>query len=153
MIRRCVLSDKEKWCELNLMFMSYEYEDENVWENPLEKGDPGIIFDRIVMNESSPNMLFLIESEGEVIGFINTAYFDSIWAHGRVLFIDDFFILEQYRKKGYGKKALDELEKEMKSEGYKRFQLMAEDTNPKAIKFYERERYSKQKINFFCKYL
>lgn len=153
MIRRCVLSDKEKWCELNLMFMSYEYEDENVWENPLEKGDPGIIFDRIVMDESSPNMLFLIESEGEVIGFINTAYFDSIWAHGRVLFIDDFFILEQYRKKGYGKKALDELEKEMKSEGYKRFQLMAEDTNPKAIKFYERERYSKQKINFFCKYL
>lgn len=153
MIRRCVLSDKEKWCELNLMFMSYEYENENVWENPLEKGDPGIIFDRIVMDESSPNMLFLIESEGEVIGFINTAYFDSIWAHGRVLFIDDFFILEQYRKKGYGKKALDELEKEMKSEGYKRFQLMAEDTNPKAIKFYERERYSKQKINFFCKYL
>lgn len=54
---------------------------------------------------------------------------------------------------GYGKKALSELENKMKEEGYKRFQLLAEETNPKAIKFYDREHYSKQKINFFCKYL
>ncbi|NLL22844.1 MAG: diamine acetyltransferase, partial [Tissierellia bacterium] len=41
MLRRCVLEDKEVWRQLNLEFMSYEYEDENVWENPIEKGDPG----------------------------------------------------------------------------------------------------------------
>ena len=34
----------------------------------------------------------------------------------------------------------------MKEEGYKRFQLLAEDTNPKAIKFYNKNNYSKQKI-------
>lgn len=37
MIRRCVLEDKQKWCELNLKFMAYEYEDANVWENPIKK--------------------------------------------------------------------------------------------------------------------
>ena len=41
MIRRCRRSDRESWCRLNKEFMSYEYEDENLWENPLEKGDPG----------------------------------------------------------------------------------------------------------------
>lgn len=153
MVRICVLEDKEKWCELNLKFMAYEYEDENVWENPIKKGNPGDIFEAIIKDEKSPNFLFFVEEEGKVIGFINTAYFTSIWAHGKVLFIDDFFILEEFRGKGYGKKAILELENRMKEEGYKRFQLLAEETNPKAIKFYDREKYSKQKINFFCKYL
>lgn len=153
MIRKCVPEDKEKWRELNLEFMVYEYEDENVWENPIKKGDPGDIFEEIIHDESSPNLLFFVEEEGKVIGFINAAYFISVWAHGKVLFIDDFFILDEFRGQGYGKKALSELENKMKEEGYKRFQLLAEETNPKAIKFYDREHYSKQKINFFCKYL
>lgn len=153
MIRRCILSDKEIWRELNLKFMSYEYEDENVWENPAEKGDPGEIIEEIINNSKSPNLLFFIEEKEKVIGFINTAYFTSIWAHGEVLFIDDFFILEEFRGNGYGKKALSELEIMMKEEGYKRFQLLAEETNPGAVKFYKRENYYVQKINFFCKYL
>ncbi|WP_099208927.1 GNAT family N-acetyltransferase [Urinicoccus timonensis] len=153
MIRRCLLSDKEKWYELNLKFMEYEYKDENVWENPLEKGDPRKIFEEIIQDPASPNRLFLIEEGEKAIGFINAAYFTSIWAHGKVLFIDDFFILEEFREKGYGKKALYDLEEKMKAEGYRRFQLLAEETNPRAIDFYNREKYAKQKINFFCKYL
>ena len=153
MIRRCTLTDKEIWCELNKEFMSYEYEDENVWENPLEKGDPGVIFEKIVNDPHSSNILYLIEDEGEIIGFMNTAYFMSIWAHGNVLFLDDFFITESKRGKGYGKKAIIELEAMLKNDGYKRVQLMAEDTNPEAVSFYEKEDYSRQRINFFCKYL
>ncbi len=153
MIRRCILSDKEQWCRLNRMFMAYEYQDENVWENPMDKGDPGIIFDRVIQDEHSPNRLFFIEEGGEVIGFINTVVFISIWAHGSVLFIDDFFISEEHRGKGFGQKALEELESEMRAEGFKRIQLMAEDTNPGAVRFYEREGYRRQRINFFCKYL
>ena len=37
MIRRCVSEDEQKWCELNLEFMAYEYEDANVWENLIKK--------------------------------------------------------------------------------------------------------------------
>ncbi len=153
MIRRCTSSDKEIWCRLNKEFMSYEYEDENVWENPLLKGDPAEIFEAVIEDPHSHNILYLIEEDGEIIGFMNTAYFMSIWAHGNILFLDDFFITESQRGKGYGKKALHELEALLASDGYKRIQLMAEDTNPKAISFYEREDYSRQKINFFCKYL
>ena len=38
MLRRCVFSDKEKWITLNLEFMAYEYEDENIWEDRAEIG-------------------------------------------------------------------------------------------------------------------
>lgn len=153
MIRKCIPADKEKWCEMQAAFMAYEYQEENVWENPIAKGDPGEIFESIIGDEHSPTLLFFVEEENTVIGFINAAYFISVWAHGPVLFIDDFFILEPFRGRGYGKKALHDLEEDMKADGYRRFQLLAEETNPGAIHFYEREGYSKQKINFFCKYL
>lgn len=153
MIRKCNLSDKESWCRLNQEFMRYEYKEENLWEDPLKKGDPEEIFELMVRKSNSPNLLFLIEEENRPIGFLNTVSFTSVWAHGEVLFIDDFFITERYRGKGYGKKALEELENKMKQEGFKRIQLMAEDTNPGAVSFYEKEEYLKQRIHFFCKYI
>ncbi len=153
MIRKCGLSDKDIWCELNKEFMRYEYKDENLWEDPLKKGDPGEIFESIIKKADSPNILFLIEEEDRPIGFLNTVSFISVWAHGDVLFIDDFFITERCRGKGYGKKALEELEHMIKKEGFQRVQLMAEDTNPGAVSFYEREKYVRQRIHLFCKYL
>lgn len=153
MIRRCCPADKEIWCRLNKEFMSYEYQEENVWEDPMQKGEPEVIFEEVMKDKDSPNVLLLIEEEGEVIGFINAAYFISVWAHGRALFIDDFFIRERFRGRGYGSKALRELESLLKDQGYVRIQLWAEETNPKAVDFYRKENYGEQKIHFFCKYL
>lgn len=153
MIRSCGRSDREPWCRLNKEFMSYEYEDENLWENPLEKGDPGEIFDAVMDSGQSPNRLYIIEEESEAVGFVNAVAFTSIWAHGEVLFIDDLFITERCRNRGYGGKALRELEDLVNKEGFRRVQLLAEDTNPGAVSFYEREEYRRQRINLFCKYL
>ena len=89
MLRRCVLEDKEVWRQLNLEFMSYEYEDENVWENPIEKGDPGRIFEKIIEDEHSPNVFSLLKKKGSH-RIHQRRIILSIWAHGNVLFIDDF---------------------------------------------------------------
>lgn len=153
MIRACTREDEQIWTELNREFMAYEYADDNVWENPLQKGDPREIFREIVEDPRSPNRLFLIEEEDEIIGFMNTAYFQSVWAHGKVLFLDDYFIRESFRGRGCGRRALQDLEELLREEGYKRIQLLAEDTNPGAAAFYEKRAYLPQRISFFCKYL
>lgn len=153
MVRNCTLRDEQTWLKLNKEFIEFEYQEENVWENPLDKGDMSEVFRQILNNHNSANRLFMIEEAGRIIGFMNTAWFLSIWAHGKVLFLDDFFITKEFRGQGYGKKAIKELEVLIKSEGYVRLQLMAENTNPGAVRFYEREDYSKQIINFFCKYI
>ena len=153
MVRGCTLKDEQTWLKLNKEFIEFEYQEENVWENPLDKGDMSEIFHQILSDHNSANRLFMIEESGRIIGFMNTACFLSIWAHGKVLFLDDFFITKEFRGQGYGKKAIKELEALIKSEGYVRLQLMAENTNPGAVRFYEREDYSKQIINFFCKYI
>lgn len=78
MIRRCILSDKEKWCELNLEFMAYEYEEENVWENPLKKGDPGDIFEEIIRDDKSPNILLKRE---EMLSVLLTQHILQVSGH------------------------------------------------------------------------
>ena len=153
MVRNCTLHDLQDWLRLNREFIEFEYRTENVWENPLHKGDMAEIFHKILDDPNAPNRLFLIEEAGRVIGFMNTAWFFSIWAHGKVLFLDDLFITAEFRGQGYGAKAIADLETLIRSEGYVRLQLMAENSNPGAIRFYEKEEYAKQIIHFFCKYL
>ena len=151
MIRKCRLEDKKDWVKLNKQFIEYEYKDENVWNSPLKFGNLEEDFELILNNTST--ILFAIIEEEKMIGFMNIQCFYSIWSHGKVFFLDDFFIEENFRRKGYGEKALKDLQKYAKKSGIKRIQLMAENTNPRAIEFYRKHKFNEQEIHLFLKYL
>ena len=151
MIRKCTLEDKKDWVRLNKQFIEYEYKDENVWNSPLKFGNLEEDFE-LILNDTS-TILFAIIEEEKMLGFMNIQCFYSIWSHGKVFFLDDFFIEENFRRKGYGEKALKDLQKYAKKSGIKRIQLMAENTNPRAIKFYKKHKFNEQEIHLFLKYL
>ena len=151
MIRKCRLEDKKDWVKLNKQFIEYEYKDENVWNSPLKFGNLEEDFE-LILNDTS-TILFAIIEEEKMIGFMNIQYFYSIWSHGKVFFLDDFFIEESFRGRGYGEKALKSLQEYAKKGGIKRIQLMAENTNPRAIKFYKKHKFNEQEIHLFLKYL
>ena len=151
MIRKCTLEDKKDWVRLNKQFIEYEYKDENVWNSPLKFGNLEEDFE-LILNDTS-TILFAIIEEEKMIGFMNIQCFYSIWNHGKVFFLDDFFIEENFRRKGYGEKALKDLQKYAKKTGIKRIQLMAENTNPRAIEFYRKHKFNEQEIHLFLKYL
>ena len=151
MIRKCRLEDKKDWVKLNKQFIEYEYKDENVWNSPLKFGNLEEDFE-LILNDTS-TILFAIIEEEKMIGFMNIQCFYSIWSHGKVFFLDDFFIEENFRRKGYGEKALKDLQKYAKKSGIKRIQLMAENTNSKAIEFYRKHKFNEQEIHLFLKYL
>ena len=151
MIRKCTLEDKKDWVRLNTLFIEYEYKDENIWNSPLKFGNLEEDFELILNNTST--ILFAIIEEEKMIGFMNIQCFYSIWSHGKVFFLDDFFIEENFRRKGYGEKALKDLQKYAKKSGIKRIQLMAENTNPRAIEFYRKHKFNEQEIHLFLKYL
>ena len=151
MIRKCTLEDKKDWIRLNKLFIEYEYKDENVWNSPLKFGNLEEDFE-LILNDTS-TILFAIIEEEKMIGFMNIQCFYSIWSHGKVFFLDDFFIEENFRRKGYGEKALKDLQKYAKKSGINRIQLMAENTNPRAIKFYRKHKFNEQEIHLFLKYL
>lgn len=151
MIRKCTLEDKKDWVRLNKLFIEYEYKDENIWNSPLKFGNLEEDFE-LILNDTS-TILFAIIEEEKMIGFMNIQCFYSIWSHGKVFFLDDFFIEENFRRKGYGEKALKDLQEYAKKIGIKRIQLMAENTNPKAIEFYKKHKFNEQEIHLFLKYL
>ena len=151
MIRKCRLEDKKDWVRLNKQFIEYEYKDENVWNSPLKFGNLEEDFE-LILNDTS-TILFAIIEEEKMIGFMNIQCFYSVWSHGKVFFLDDFFIEENFRGKGYGEKALKDLQEYAKKIGIKRIQLMAENTNPKAIEFYRKHKFNEQEIHLFLKYL
>ncbi|WP_150150992.1 GNAT family N-acetyltransferase [Fusobacterium nucleatum] len=151
MIRKCRLEDKKDWVRLNKQFIEYEYKDENVWNSPLKFGNLEEDFE-LILNDTS-TILFAIIEEEKMIGFMNIQCFYSIWSHGKAFFLDDFFIEENFRRKGYGEKALKDLQKYAKKSGIKRIQLMAENTNPRAIEFYKKHKFNEQEIHLFLKYL
>ena len=151
MIRKCTLEDKKDWVRLNKLFIEYEYKDENIWNSPLKFGNLEEDFE-LILNDTS-TILFAIIEEEKMIGFMNIQCFYSIWSHGKVFFLDDFFIEENFRRKGYGEKALKDLQKYAKKSGIKRIQLMAENTNSKAIEFYRKHKFNEQEIHLFLKYL
>ena len=151
MIRKCTLEDKKDWVRLNKQFIEYEYKDENVWNSPLKFGNLEEDFE-LILNDTS-TILFAIIEEEKMIGFMNIQCFYSVWSHGKVFFLDDFFIEENFRGKGYGEKALKDLQEYAKKIGIKRIQLMAENTNPKAIEFYKKHKFNEQEIHLFLKYL
>ena len=151
MIRKCRLEDKKDWVKLNKQFIEYEYKDENVWNSPLKFGNLEEDFE-LILNDTS-TILFAIIEEEKMIGFMNIQCFYSVWSHGKVFFLDDFFIEENFRGKGYGEKALKDLQGYAKKIGIKRIQLMAENTNPKAIEFYKKHKFNEQEIHLFLQYL
>ena len=151
MIGKCRLEDKKDWVKLNKQFIEYEYKDENVWNSPLKFGNLEEDFE-LILNDTS-TILFAIIEEEKMIGFMNIQCFYSVWSHGKVFFLDDFFIEENFRGKGYGEKALKDLQGYAKKIGIKRIQLMAENTNPKAIEFYKKHKFNEQEIHLFLKYL
>ena len=151
MIRKCRLEDKKDWVKLNKQFIEYEYKDENVWNSPLKFENLEEDFE-LILNDTS-TILFAIIEEEKMIGFMNIQCFYSVWSHGKVFFLDDFFIEENFRGKGYGEKALKDLQEYAKKIGIKRIQLMAENTNPKAIEFYKKHKFNEQEIHLFLKYL
>ena len=151
MIRKCTLEDKKDWVRLNKLFIEYEYKDENIWNSPLKFGNLEEDFE-LILNDTSTILFAIIEKE-KMIGFMNIQCFYSIWSHGKVFFLDDFFIEESFRGRGYGEKALKSLQEYAKKGGIKRIQLMAENTNSKAIEFYRKHKFNEQEIHLFLKYL
>ena len=77
------------------------------------------------------------EIENKVVGFAlyYTGY--STWK-GRTLYLEDFLVSEDYRRKGIGKLLFDEVVLEAKRRGVKRMDWQVIDWNEPAIKFYKK---------------
>ena len=80
---------------------------------------------------------FFMAYEGNTpIGMAITYFRYSTWK-GRTLYLEDIYIREQFRSKGYGKKIFQALGQFALKSGCKRMSWQVLDWNAEAIKFYQ----------------
>lgn len=81
--------------------------------------------------------IWLIQTEGKSVGYLALTYGFTFEFGGRDAFVDEFFIAESYRNAGFGRLALQEIQKNMTSLGLKALHLQTESYNERAKAFYE----------------
>lgn len=90
------------------------------------------------------------EDDEEIVGM--AIYYDtfSTWK-GKMLYLEDFYVLEEYRSKGVGQLLFDEYIAEAKNRNCNMVKWEVLDWNLKAVKFYERNGAIVEKCWWNCK--
>lgn len=86
----------------------------------------------------SPYMdIFILESQCQVAGYALTAYTYSNEAGGKVVWIDELFVLPSFQSKGLGREFLSYIKSSFGD--FARIRLEVEESNDGATRLYRRE--------------
>lgn len=94
------------------------------------------ILEKSIFIERSAKVIFILEDDKEV-GFALYFYNFSTFTGKKGLYLEDLFVLEDYRGKGYGKKLLAYLADIAVKEDCSRFEWIVLDWNTPSINFYK----------------
>ena len=94
------------------------------------------ILKKSIFIEKSAKVIFILEDDKEV-GFALYFYNFSTFTGKKGLYLEDLFVLEDYRGKGYGKKLLAYLANIAVKEDCSRFEWIVLDWNTPSINFYK----------------
>jgi ribosomal protein S18 acetylase RimI-like enzyme len=135
-IRKVSLRDKEKY-----IAMSREFYHSDAVMRPIPDGNLYGTFDAVV--SGSPYMdAYICEYDGKTAGYALLAITYSNEAGGLVLWLEELYILPQYRGRGLGKAVIEFVEEQYRTK-VARFRLEVEGTNEKAISLYRKMKYAR----------
>ncbi|MGC9309814.1 MAG: GNAT family N-acetyltransferase [Candidatus Nanoarchaeia archaeon] len=98
----------------------------------LSKKDIEKEFDKLIKKKDV--FIFLMVEGKNVVGYINILYI----VNKKYLYLNDLFVKESFRSKGYGKMLMDKFIGFSKEKNVKTIGLSVRAQNKKAIKMYER---------------
>lgn len=131
MLKRFTKEDKNEYFELAELFYHSDavlhpvpYSHLEATFNELMTSSPFLDACKIIYNNTT-------------VGFALFAITYSQEAGGKVLWLEELYIKEEYRNLGIGKKFFDELFAKLPSD-FKRIRLEVEEENKGAVKFYKR---------------
>ncbi len=130
MIRKIRPSDKKIFLELSKDF----YASDVVFRNIPEKFHSDA-FDELMRSDEYAEC-YIFEDSGQVVGYALLAKTYSREAGGKTVWIEELYVLPQFRGKGIGRSFFDYL---YKNSPAARYRLEVEPENEKAIKLYKEE--------------
>jgi ribosomal protein S18 acetylase RimI-like enzyme len=96
---------------------------------------------------------WLIDLDGQSIGFLVLTFGFSLEFHGRVAFIDEFYIRPEFRGQGIGARALHQMVGYCARHGVRTVHLEVEHSNPRVRRLYEREGFQDRGFYILSKWI
>jgi len=103
--------------------------------------------------KSKAGSLFVTESSGKPVGYFCLAYGYSLELHGKDCFLDEIFIIPEYRKQGIGAEVMKFIEDYLKKENFKSIHLIVFEKNILAQQFYIKKGFRTRDAVFMTKSL
>ena len=130
---------------LNLYIEGFKTHYENRKDIFTAKTDEELKNDLINVLRNPEKIVLVIEVENAIIGYVEFKYSTkatkSIW-------IDEIFVDNDYKRKGYGRMLIEEVSKFAKKNNCKRIELNCWSFNENALKFYKNIGFIQQRIVF-----
>ena len=130
MIRKATINDVGKIIYFIKELAKYEKMSELVTATPE-------LIKEWIFEKKKANVLFAVEDNKEV-GYALYFYNYSTFTGKAGLYLEDLFILPEYRHKGYGLELINELKNICRNEKLGRFEWQCLNWNEPSIKFYEK---------------
>jgi ribosomal protein S18 acetylase RimI-like enzyme len=96
--------------------------------------------------DDSPSLLIVAEDKGKLVGMCSVQKLISTAQGGPVALLEDLIISEQHRGSGIGTKLMSEVFNWCRKENLSRVQLLADNENTRALKFYRGKGYNRTKL-------
>ncbi len=132
MVRKITQADRNEFLRLSKMFYASTAVMHDIPEDYHKKA-----FEELMRSDEYAEG-YILETEGKTVGFGLTAKTYSREAGGKVLWLEELFVLEEYRSCGLGKEFFAMAEAEAKAKGFARIRLEVEEENVRARTLYER---------------
>ncbi len=104
---------------------------------PYEEAAKRSALEALVADESL-GRIYLVEQDGQCIGYVLLAFSFGLEFGGRVAFVDELYIVPSRRQRGIGSQVVALLESLCMSLGMKALRLETEPDNPRATALYMR---------------
>lgn len=123
-----------------------------------EDGHP---YNRAVVDEALHGLLtqpargciWVLEADAQLVGYLVLGYGYSLEFHGVDAFVDELYLSEQYRGRGWGKRLLRHAEREARAAGVRALHLEVTRGNRHAQDLYERLGYRDHERFLMTKWL
>lgn len=132
MIRRIERKDREDFIRLSEMF----YASPAVL-HAVPKRHHAAMFEELMRSDEYADA-YILEDEGKIAGFGLNAKTYSREAGGKVLWLEELFILPEYRSRGLGGEYFKAMEEYARNNGFARIRLEVERENVRARALYKR---------------
>ena len=132
MVRKITRADQDAFLRLSEIFYASAAVMHNIPEDYHKKA-----FEELMRSDEYAEG-YILETDGKTVGFGLTAKTYSREAGGKVLWLEELFVLEEYRSCGLGKEFFAIAEADAREKGFARIRLEVEEENVRARTLYER---------------